>query len=186
MRWIPFLILVYAVVLFQCTIGKLLAFDWPVVSNVGPDFLAILAVYVALNVRSGSDAILAGWLLGLAVDLTSAGAGGAVTVVGPMALAYSIGAGLIFKVREAFFREHTLTRAFLTLLFCILVHWIWITAQSLIAGNVSWSSYSLLFMQLLVLALYTAVLAPLGYIGLSKIRRWIFSSSPGRAGRSRR
>jgi hypothetical protein len=35
------------------------------------DLLAALAVVVALRMRSGLDAVLSGWVLGLAIDLTS-------------------------------------------------------------------------------------------------------------------
>ncbi|MCD6303841.1 MAG: hypothetical protein J7M21_02640, partial [Planctomycetes bacterium] len=73
MRWIPFVILVYVVVLLQATVGHILLLSPRGLGAVGPDVAALVAVFIAFYARSGTDAMLAAWALGLAVDLTTAG-----------------------------------------------------------------------------------------------------------------
>ena len=185
MRWIFFLILAYIVVLFQTTFGRALIFNMPGVGTMGPDLAAILAVFVALRVKSGLDAMLAAWVLGLGVDLTMGGAAGAATVVGPMAVGYCLSAGLVYRVREAFFRERVLPQIVLVIAFCIVAHVFWIVCQSLLAAA-TWSGFAALLIQALGLALYTAVLTPLGHFALSKCQVWFLHAPPRRTGRLRR
>ena len=59
MRWVPLAILAYLVLLAQTTVGRVLAFDWPAVGTIGPDLLAMVAVYGALHARLRADAMLA-------------------------------------------------------------------------------------------------------------------------------
>jgi cell shape-determining protein MreD len=81
MRWIPFIVVCYVVILIQTSLGRILTLPSPV-GVIGPDFAAILAVFVALRVRSAVDCMLAAWVLGLLIDLTTGGGPGAATVVG--------------------------------------------------------------------------------------------------------
>ncbi|MCK4277401.1 MAG: hypothetical protein KAX78_12855, partial [Phycisphaerae bacterium] len=76
MRWIPFVIFAYILILLQTTVAGLLVISPGAIGPVGPDLMAILAVFVALNVRRAADAMIAGWILGLALDLTAGGVGG--------------------------------------------------------------------------------------------------------------
>jgi cell shape-determining protein MreD len=187
MRWIPFIILVYLVVLFQSTAGKVLTLTTAGLGSVGPDLAALVAVFVALYARSCPDAMLAAWVLGMAVDLTVSGGVGAATVVGPMSLAYALAAGALFRIREAFFRERALTQGLLALGFCLLAHGVWVTAQSLLAaGEVSWSAYGRTLLQAAALACYTAALMPLAHFGLIRCQRWLLVSPVGRGGRGGR
>ena len=181
MRWVPFAILTCLLIVVQTTVGRILTFNSSAIGTIGPDLLAIAAVFVALHVRAELDAVIAAWMLGLMLDLAAAGGTGSTTVVGPMPIAYALAAWTIFRIREAFFRERMSSRAFLSLLFCALSHGVWVTVQSLFAGGTAtWAGYGSLLLQAAGLALYTAVLTPLGFWGLLRIRKWIFFASPGR------
>jgi rod shape-determining protein MreD len=183
MRWIPFLILAYLVVLLQTTAGQFLTIKTAGIGSIGPDLTALVAVFVAFYARNWVDAVLAAWALGLAIDLTAAGGPGAVTVVGPMSIAYCVATGLLFRVREAFFRERALTQALLAWAFCLLAHGLWVTAQSLLAaGEMTWRGYGQTLLQAAALACYTAVLMPMVHFALSKCQRWFLPApvGPGR------
>jgi len=187
MRWVPFVILAYAAVLLQTTVTRALAFTAAGVGTIGPDLLALTAVFIAFYVRSWPDAMLAAWALGLMVDLTAVGSAGAETAVGPMAVAYALAAGLLFRVREAFFRERAVTQTLLAWAFCLLVHGAWVTAQSLLAvGAMSWSAYGRTLLQAIGLACYSAVLMPLVHFLLMKCQRWFLAAPVGPGGRTRR
>lgn len=184
MRWIPFVILAWLLVIVQTTLGRVLTLSGTPIGSIGPDLLAIVAVFVALQARSGQDAALAGWVLGLALDLTAAGGVASPTVIGPMPIAYALASGLIYWLREAVFRERALIQALLAALFCLVAHGIWVTAQSLrAAGQMTWSAYGEVLVQAVALAVYTALLTPLGYWALRRVRR-VFMTGP--SGRSRR
>ena len=73
MRWAPFAILGYLVVLGQTTLADSVALSTRSIGVVGPDLMAICALFVALHVRGAVDAMLAAWVLGLAADLTTGG-----------------------------------------------------------------------------------------------------------------
>ncbi len=181
MKWVPFIILTYLVMLAQCTVGGLLTFSVKAIGTVGPDLLAIVAVFMALHVRSGFHAALAGWVLGLAVDLTTVSAAGGVTAVGPMPIAFAVAAALIFQIREAFFFERPAPQVFLALIFCLVAHGIWVTFQAVLAfRDVSWEGYGQTLLQAVALAIYTAVLMPLGHPGLRWLRKWLISMPTGR------
>lgn len=181
MKLVPLIILTYLVMLAQCTVGGILTFSGTAIGTVGPDLPALVAVFMALNVRTGFHAALAGWLLGLAVDLTTVSAGGGATAVGPMPIAFAVAAALVFQVREAFFYNRPVPQASLALIFCLVAHGIWVTFQAVLAfGDVSWEGYGRMLLQAAALAIYTAVLMPLGYLGLRWIRKWLISVPTGR------
>ena len=175
MRWIIFLILSCLALLLQTTLV-------PVVTvslfglRVGPELLAVFAVFVALHVRECADAMIAGWILGLAVDLTSAGGAATAMVLGPMSIAYALAAGGVFHSRELFFRERRMTQFILALAFCLFSHWLWVTLQSLRSGGISWSAYGQLLIHVLLVSLYTAAVTPLAHIGLARLQRWFITA----------
>jgi rod shape-determining protein MreD len=187
MRWIPLLILAYAVVLVETSVGWLLFIDSASLGAVGPDLAAMVAVFVAFYARGASDAMLAAWILGLAVDLTTGGGIGSPTVVGPMSIAYCLAAGLLWRAREAFFRERALTQAMLAFAFVALAHGIWATAQAVLApGHVGLGDYGRTLLQVLAVAGYTAVLMPLAHWGLRRCQRFFLASAAGPGRRMRR
>lgn len=172
MRWIPFILVAYVVILLQSSLGRMLTFVFQI-GAIGPDLAASLAVFVALRARSGLDAMLAAWVLGLALDLATGGGPGSSTVVGPMSLAYALTAGMVFRIREALFRERALTQATVTLLFCLISHGLWVTMQSVRLGEIGWHDYMGLLGQVALVSIYTALLAPLMHYLLSRVERLI-------------
>ena len=187
MRWIPFLILAYAVVLVETSVSWVLSVNVSWLGAVGPDLAAMVVVFVALYSRTAGDAMLAAWVMGLAVDLTSGGGVGSATVVGPMAVAYCLLAGQLWRIREAFFRERALTQVVLSLLFTASAHWVWVTAQVLLAaGRVPFGDYAAAMGQALLIGCYTALLMPLAHFGLLRIQRLILANPVGPTGRGRR
>jgi len=184
MRWGPLVILACVVVLVQTTAGRILTFALPSVGFVSPDLAAIVAVFLALYAASATDAMLAGWMLGLAVDLTAAGGPGHATVVGPMALAYALAAGGLVRVREAFFRERALTQALLAMTFCLACHAAWVSVQSLLNYHeLAWSDYWRMMSQVVLSSLYSAALTPLVHYLLARRGRWFLKVAPPRRGR---
>lgn len=187
MRWVPLAILMYLFVLVQTSLGGVLTFDRMAVGPFGPDFLALLTVFVALYATSTLDAMLAAWVMGLLLDLTTAGGGGVASRVGPMAIGYALSAGLIVRLREAIFRERAMTQMIVAGLFCILTHGFWITVQAIGAGEgMTWAIYFRQWGQVLLSALYTALLMPLAHFVLFGIRGMIMTAPPSRTRRSRR
>jgi len=172
MRWIPFIILIYVTVLVQVAMGAL-PVQFSITGNIAPDITAIVAVFIALSVRDPRDAMMAAWSLGLAMDLMLCGMGGAVTAVGPMAIAYTLAAGVIYRVREAFFRERVLARALLTLVFCLIVHCLWVTMQTLL--GFAWSAWWSAIMKAIGISIYTAIIAPLVCMGLQRCSGWFIA-----------
>ena len=185
MHWIAFAILSYAAAWLQTTAVHLLKFDLSYVGRVSPDLLVIVALFVCLYAHGLADAMIAAWVLGALVDLTTAGQGaGAVTVVGPMALAYAVAAAAIFKAREAFFRERITTRMLLGAVFCFIAHGIWVTVQSLlIVRHMSWGAYGGMLVQVVAAGVYTGVLTPICFLGLSRIERRLIVTTGGRSRR---
>lgn len=181
MRWIPFVILIYVAVLVQVALGAL-PVRFSLTGNIAPDITAIITVFLALSLRDPRDAMMAAWSLGLAMDLMLCGMGGALTVVGPMAIAYALASGVIFRVREAFFRERALARALLTLLFCLIVHGLWVTMQTIL--GFAWSAWWPAITKAIGISIYTAVIAPLVCMAMQRCSGW-FIATPARRRRRR-
>ena len=181
MRWFPFAILIYVAVLLQVALGAL-PVRFIITGDIAPDITAVLAVFFALSLRDSRDAMMAAWSLGLAMDLMLCGMGGVSTVVGPMAIAYVLASGVIFRLREAFFRERALARALLALLFCLIVHSLWVTMQTLL--GFAWSAWWPAITKAIGISLYTAVIAPLVCIVLQQFCGW-FVATPARRLRRR-
>ncbi len=184
MRWIPLLILTYLVVLLETTLGRALFINTSGIGSIGPDLAALVVVFVAFYARGATDAMLTGWIMGFAVDLTVGGAMGGASVVGPMSIAYCLVAGLLWRVRDAFFREQAITQVLLALAFCAITHWMWVTAQAMLAPG--WSGYGRTLLQALACACYSALLMPLAHYGLRKGQRLFLVSSVSPARRTRR
>ncbi len=175
MRWIPFLIFAYVFALVQTALGKIIAFDGLGVVLVGPDLMVLLAVFIALNARDVVDGMLAGWAMGFLIDLTTAGGAGDPTRLGPMAFAYVLCVWIVFLMREVLYRERVLTQVILAFFFCIATHLFWVIVQNLLAGGQV--DYGSMFLQMLLVAAYTAVLMPLMNYLLNPCRGLIIASA---------
>ncbi len=109
MRWLTFALLAAMTICFQTTLAqKLGAF------GVYPDFMLILVVHYTLHAHN-ADGLLAGWLMGLLVDLTSVQEQGLVAVV------YGLIALAIWSIRDLMFTKHPLTHFSVTFLSCFVV-----------------------------------------------------------------
>ena len=186
MRWIFLAILTYLLTLLQTTLVDIISFRVPGVGLVRPELLAIVVVYSALNVRNALDAMLTGWALGLVLDITAGAGSGISTAVGPMSLAYALAAGGVYRIRNAVFREKAVTQFVMTLVFCIVTHWTWIAAQwALTFRDTGMGVIALMLVQAMILALYTAAIAPPAHLALNACRRWLIATPAGAMDRRR-
>ncbi len=184
MRWAPFLIFAYLLLLAQSTLGHMLMLDRLTLGPVGPDLMALLAVFVGLYVRGAMEGVTAGWVLGMMIDLTTAGGAGMGTRVGPMALFFALGVWMIFQVREAIYRERALPQMLVAAIFCLLTHSLWVLTQAVLAPGL-WPNLGRLLVQVLLSAVYSGLLMPLVHFVCMSSRGWFLTASPGRSRRSR-
>ena len=184
MRWLVLIILAFAAVLVQVTIGGLLRFRGLGIGSIGPDLVAMIAVFIAMYARWGADAMLSAWVLGLALDLTAAGGAGSETAVGPMPIASVLAAWLVYRIRGAFFRERVLAQMVLALAFCAVAHGTWVMLQCAVSHSyTTWAVCGQLLFQALALSIYTAVLMPIAHMALSRAQKLFMAGPPGRARR---
>lgn len=145
MRWLTFIVLAAAAICVQTTCAPALG-----AYLIVPDFMIILLVHYVLNARS-PEGLVAGWLLGLLVDLASVERFGVVTCV------YALAAAAVFSIRSFVFREHGSTHFAVTLGACLLVQ---ITLRGYFEFAYPLSPDVLaVFLESLVSALYTALWA---------------------------
>jgi cell shape-determining protein MreD len=181
MRWILWIIVAYLALTVQNVLGVLICFHTSWLGDIRPDILAAAAVFVVLTTRNVQDVVIACWLLGLGLDLTS-GQG----VVGPMPLAYSAAAFLVFKVRDAFFRDRLSSQIILTAVFALVAHFAWITLQLVVAmRSARWDLYGHQLLQACLLAAYSGLLAPVIFAILSRCARWLITPAGSRGSRER-
>jgi rod shape-determining protein MreD len=187
MRWVPFIIVAYLAAVLQASLGRILVIERLGFGPIGPDVMAMVAIFVALWVRSGAEVIVAVWTLGMLVDLTTGSGVGVTTVVGPMTIAYSAAAGLLLRIREGLFRERALPQMIVAALFVVLAHTIWALLQAMLGrGAVSFATFGRTMLQIVASAVYTAILMPLMHTLLSAVRGLLFNAPPNgrRRGRS--
>ncbi|MBN1941893.1 MAG: rod shape-determining protein MreD [Phycisphaerae bacterium] len=184
MRWAPFLIFAYLFTLAQTTLGHILMLDRLTIGPVGPDFIVLLAVFIAMYVRTAVDGMLVGWVLGTLIDLTTGGGAGAATRVGPMAIYFALAAWLTFQVREAIYRERALPQMLLAGVFCLLTHTCWVSTQVLLSPPyMAWGGFGRLLVQVLLSSIYTGLLMPLAHFALMPCRGWLLTEPPSRSRR---
>jgi rod shape-determining protein MreD len=161
MHWIGFGIVLYCVTALQASLVPFIA-----IHTVRPDLMVIIAVHYCLAARS-SDAMLAAWFVGLAIDLTSLSYTGA-SNVGVHALSLGLIGFVIVKMRELTFRESIWTQLF----FCFAAK----TAMEVLAAchmrfvldaHPSWFQ---IVSGAASAGLYTALLAPYGHWMLRRLR----------------
>jgi len=181
MRWIPFLVFSYIMLLLQCSIGRILVFhfDWP--GPFGPDVLLIFAVFVFLISSDPLDGILAGCIIGFIWDL---GMAASACCVGPMAIICAFCSWPVMGIREALFRNRVLPQMILTAMFVAFAHGMWITVQTIL-GGFSWSDYARLLLMAFLSVICTVLLTPVIIVFLKPFRKWIVLPIPS-LGRRRR
>lgn len=107
MRWLTFAILAACAVCFQTTLAA--RFE---LLGMRLDLVFVVLVHYALQSHS-SEGLLAGWCLGVMVDLTS------LERLGVVALVYGLAALAIWSMRELMFRKHPLTHFMVTAVSCL-------------------------------------------------------------------
>ncbi len=182
MRWIPLTITAYLLVLCQGTLAKAITISGLAIGPVGPDLMAIAVVFVALVVSDITDAMIAGWIFGMALDIAAYGGLGLPTVIGPMSIAYALGAAGVFSIRGAFFRNKTGPQIVIALIFCVFSHLLWVTLQYLRSGGLA-GGFGRMVLQVFAISAYTAALMPFGFRMLGRVRNWLFVAEAGRARR---
>ncbi|MEE8168916.1 MAG: rod shape-determining protein MreD [Phycisphaerae bacterium] len=129
MRWALFAVVLYVVVVVQTALVPFIE-----VQSVRPDLLVLLAVYLALAAPT-AEALLAGWIIGFAVDLNSLSFAPA-SNVGAFALVYGMTVLVIVQLRRFTFRDHGVTyfmsvfAAALAIHAAVNAHTLYVTGQS--------------------------------------------------------
>ena len=182
MRWIPFAIVVYVWVILQTTLGRLFVISVGGIDRIGPDLLAVVAVFLVIRVANLYEVMIAAWALGLVLDLTAGSAFGS-PVLGPMAISYCLAAWILFRLRDAVFSEQWTTQMILAFVFCLISHTSWIISQSVLTW--SWSAGGRMMIQALGLAAYTGLLMPLFMRPLGRLSGLLMHPPARRGQRSR-
>jgi rod shape-determining protein MreD len=170
-HWIAFAIVLYGVIAVQASLAPLMA-----VHSIRPDLPVVAAVYFGLTAKP-QDAVVAGWLIGLAIDLSSVGYA-EYSNVGVHALFLGLIVWLMVKARELALRESIWTILFSTffakmsLSLLVGLHMTYV----LDGGVRYWDVVSVGFYA----ATYTALVAPYGHWMLHRLRRPLGLSVAGR------
>ncbi|MFG0330493.1 MAG: hypothetical protein ACF8PN_11415 [Phycisphaerales bacterium] len=112
-------------------------------SGVQPSFLLIFMVFVA-SLATTSHALWTSLLVGLVIDLAGASYRGdtaAITLLGPHALGFTLGAAVVLQLRTLVYRRHPLTMAFLTFFAGLIAHLLatlLISIRWLLASRLAW------------------------------------------------
>jgi rod shape-determining protein MreD len=172
MKWPAFIILAVLSLAVQATVGGLLCISLSDGLLLGVDFLAVIAVLVALKVREGTDALLAGWVLGLLIDLSSPH-----MPLGLYALTFGLAASLVYYVRGAVFTTNPVSQMLTTFGFCLSAHAAARIAVYVLAPPAG-GRLSLDLLEALLLAFCTAVAAPFLMPALHKLD-WLVLGARG-------
>ena len=171
MKWLPFGILGVIAVVCQTTVVPRMA-----IHSIWPEWTFVLVVHYALW-GPRPDAAIAAWLLGLIVDFQSA------DPIGLHAFCYGAAAWAILRVRQLMFRDHPVTHVAVTLVFTFAVQLLiavyrWWSLSAPSAGAGLWFSA-------LLIALYTALWAPVLHWLLIRMGKWTGLAAAARFSRYR-
>ncbi len=178
MKWLPLLVVGWLIVLVQSTLGRVLIFERFVVGPIGPDMMAALLVLLGLNGKKTGEVCSGAMVLGLMMDLMTAGGGPSLTRVGPMMLAYGLAVFLLQQIREAVDRDSLLPVAVLSGLVTLIAHGVWMILQYSLADGGSFSALMGSLVQVFFSAIYTAAVVPWIYWLLRPATVWILPNSP--------
>jgi rod shape-determining protein MreD len=130
------------------------------IGGASPDWLLILVAFLGLY-AAAPRAVIAGWFVGLCADLMS------LEHLGVMSISYGVAALVLVGVRDYLFRYSAFTQAAVTFFLCLLVWAAWHTYARGLYGPTAGAS------QVLLIALYTALVAPLVHGILLRAGPWI-------------
>jgi rod shape-determining protein MreD len=153
MHWIALVILIYVSTALQSAAVPFIA-----VNTIRPDLMVIVAVHYALAART-YEALLACWLIGLAIDLSGISYHGHGNV-GLHALALGLIALPIVKMRSFIFRDSVLTQLFFTFAAKFVLDLL--VGLHMMHAIGDWSRMREVVVRGMYAAIYTAVLAPYG------------------------
>lgn len=175
MRWSVFIPVALLAVVLQSSIGLVLRVP---LGGSGSlllwiDLLALLALTAGLRSRKGSDVVLAGWMLGLLVDLSNPG-----ERLGLFALTFALAGGAVFRLREAVFLDNPVTQVLLGLLLTLMAHGGAVMLLALL-GEREYLGRDLL--QAILVSLCTAAIAPVALALLGKLDRWLWTAASRRS-----
>jgi rod shape-determining protein MreD len=162
MKWSAFIILAVVTLVLQTTLVPAIE-----IGATRPSWMFVLAVFYGLW-GTWPDAAIAAWLLGLGVDLQSAGAGGGRIAL--HAFCYGGAVWAMIHIRAAFVRDHLVTQFMMTLVFGFAVQLIVEAYRYWTVGGVS--SEHGVWAPAMWTALYTAACAPWLHWLLLRLRRW--------------
>ena len=175
MRWVFFMLLAYLAIVVQTSLAAVLAVPSDALGmNIRPDLLIAVAVFISLRVRAGTDAVLAGWVLGLLMDLTTIN-----TPIGMYAITFALAAAVVYRTRDAVFTDNPLTQFVLGLVCCLLAQGAAVLFANLAVRDSSWRLWRELAGVLLV-AVYTAIATPVLCWLLRPAARALFVQPVGR------
>ena len=158
MRWLTFAILTVLVLTLQAAVAPRLE-----LFSARPDFLLVVVVFLSLYAPS-SNAIAAGWVLGVCADLMT------IERFGVIALSYGLTAIIVTFLREYLFRYRVVTQTAVTLTACLLVRTAWTMYYHLLYEAREPLLRDWLIGGVIVSA-YTAVLVPFAFRLLLSISR---------------
>ena len=171
MHWIALVILIYVVTALQSAAMPFIA-----VNTIRPDLMVIVAVHYALAART-YDALLACWLIGLAIDLSGISYQKHGNV-GIHALVLGLIALPIVKMRNFIFRDSVLTQLFFTFLAKFVLDLMVGLHMMYAIGD--WSRTREVVVTGFYADIYTAVLAPYGNWFLKRLRGPLGIGAPQR------
>lgn len=169
MRWLTFSILACVAIVLQT------ALSWRLqLGPIRPEWVIVLAGFYALHAPA-SEAVTAGWILGLVLDLSSDAR------LGLFALSFAVAALVVVRFREVFFRNHVLSHASVTFAFAGIVHGI-VGIYRMRAFPGIGSGWSVMVWEPMLTALYAAAWAVPAFYLLRGLSPWMGL----RLGRARR
>lgn len=163
MRWLTFALLAGVCLVLQTALAPHLE-----LAGIRPDWMFVLAVFYAM-LGPWPEGCIAAWVLGLLVDLASAGGAG-YGHIGLFAFTFGGTAWLILQVRDLIFREHWLAHTVLTFLGALAVQCV-VAAYRGVTVPPGPSPERGVWSYAVLTALYTAFWAPYLHWILMRLRR---------------
>jgi rod shape-determining protein MreD len=160
MKWFALGLAMIVCVVLQTTVSPRLA-----IGSVRPDFLLLLAVFLAMHVR-GVDVIAAGCALGMVADLQS------LERFGLLAIAYAAASAAVYLVRTHVFRSHPLAHLTMTLLAGLIVQLV-ILLYCIAFTGVGGGSWGGQVFGGVLIAVYSALWAPPLHAVLLRLAPWV-------------
>lgn len=160
MKWLALAVGTVACVVLHTTVGPRLA-----IGQVRPDLLVVFVVFIAMHVR-GVDVIAAACAVGMVADLQS------IERFGVLALAYAAAAGVVYALRNHVFRSHPLAHFAMTFGAECVIQLLLLVYYGLV-GGVGGETWGAQVLGGLLIALYSAALAPPVHALLLRMAPWV-------------